>query len=210
MPRKICDYQATDQQARNAQFGHEVGGRHVVMRGSEGKNNKDNDHGHKFCCRHIKLSTHSLGRVSAGLGMKTLNPIMALKVITHNCPLWTDIPVSHLLPPSFLPSLLSHLCNQSMYPLLVSLGRWTRYSYPIYQKCATSVQWEEVKAAVVSHKLYFYNSDTRRSHVIWVVNLPGCKFIFYSSREWGGFGTRPPTGQWHSARETSTTSTTSG
>lgn len=52
-------------------------GGHAAGRSSEGKNNKDNDHGHKFCCRHIKLSTHSLGRVSAGLEMKTFNPTVA-------------------------------------------------------------------------------------------------------------------------------------
>lgn len=48
-----------------------------LMRSSEGKNNKDNDQSHKLCCGHIKLSTHSLGQVSAGLGMKTLNPTKA-------------------------------------------------------------------------------------------------------------------------------------
>lgn len=36
--RKIRDYQATDQRARNAQFRDEVGGRRVVTRGSQGKN----------------------------------------------------------------------------------------------------------------------------------------------------------------------------
>lgn len=74
---KPGEHRATGRRVRNAQVGDEVGGRYAVMRSSEGKNNKDNDRGRKSCCRHIKLSTHFLGRVSAGLGMKTLNPTMA-------------------------------------------------------------------------------------------------------------------------------------
>lgn len=77
LSKKVRDYRATGWRARNAQFGDEVGGRRAVGRSSEGKNNKDGDHGRKLCRRHIKLSTHSLGRVSAGLEMKTFNPTVA-------------------------------------------------------------------------------------------------------------------------------------
>lgn len=46
------------------------------MRSTEGNEDKDNDRGRKS---RIKLSTHLLGRVSAALGMKTLNPTVAQK-----------------------------------------------------------------------------------------------------------------------------------
>lgn len=72
--KKICEHQATNQEAVRRWGGRQACG---IMRSSEGKNNKDNDHRRKLCCRHIKLSTHSLGRVSAGLGMKALNPTVA-------------------------------------------------------------------------------------------------------------------------------------
>lgn len=72
--KKIWEHQATNQEAVRRWGGRQACG---TMRSSEGKNNKDNDHRRKLCCRHIKLSTHSLGRVSAGLGMKTLNPTVA-------------------------------------------------------------------------------------------------------------------------------------
>lgn len=39
---------------------------------NKGKNNKGSDR--KLCYRHSKPSAHSLGQVSPGLGMKTLNP----------------------------------------------------------------------------------------------------------------------------------------
>lgn len=41
-----------------------------------------------------------------------------------------------------------------------------RYSYPTIQKCPTDGLMEEGKAAVVSHTLYFYSSDTRLYHPI--------------------------------------------
>lgn len=50
-----------------------------VMRITEGNEDKDNDRGRKSRCGRIKLSTHLLGRVSAALGMKTLNPTVAQK-----------------------------------------------------------------------------------------------------------------------------------
>lgn len=49
------------------------------MRSMEGNEDKDNDRGRKSRCGRIKLSTHLLGRVSAALGMKTLNPTVAQK-----------------------------------------------------------------------------------------------------------------------------------
>lgn len=49
------------------------------MRSTEGNEDKDNDRGRKSRRGRIKLSTHLLGRVSAALGMKTLNPTVAQK-----------------------------------------------------------------------------------------------------------------------------------
>ena len=43
---------------------------------SEGRNNNDNDHGYKFSCTRIKLSTRSLVGVSVFL-RENINPILA-------------------------------------------------------------------------------------------------------------------------------------
>lgn len=71
----------------------------------QSKNNKDNDPGRKLRRRHINLSTQPLGRVSAGLGMKTLNPSVAQRVINHSSPLrrelWLLVRTGH---PCLLPS----------------------------------------------------------------------------------------------------------
>lgn len=56
-----------------------AGGTGGVMRSTEGNEDKDNDRGRKSRRGRIKLSTHLLGRVSAALGMKTLNPTVAQK-----------------------------------------------------------------------------------------------------------------------------------
>lgn len=45
---------------------------------------KGSDRGRKLCDGHIKLSTQLLGRVSAALGMKTLNPTVVGRVVTHS------------------------------------------------------------------------------------------------------------------------------
>lgn len=53
-------------------------------RSAEGDEDKGGDRGRKSCDGHIKLSTQLLGRVSAALGMKTLNPAVVGKVVTHS------------------------------------------------------------------------------------------------------------------------------
>lgn len=83
---------------RNVQFRGAVGGRYVVMRNSEGKNNKDDDRGRKLCCRHIKLSTHSSGRASAG--SKGHNSQFSPPDMSNYLSLGLNIHVSCLLPPT--------------------------------------------------------------------------------------------------------------
>lgn len=65
----------------------------------------------------------------------------------------------------------------------VSIAGWTRYSFSNRPNMCHKFAVRGSESNVVSHVLYFCNSDTQLSNSIWVVNLCGCKFIFYSSRE---------------------------
>lgn len=57
---------------------------HSEQRRGEEVGDKGNDRGRKSCDGHIKLSTQLSGRVSAALGMKTLNPTVVGRVVTHS------------------------------------------------------------------------------------------------------------------------------
>lgn len=152
------------------------------MRSTEGNEDKDNDRGRKSRRGRIKLSTHLLGRVSAALGMKTLNPTVAQKGRNSRLDMSYYLslgPNIHLPQTPASSSLLFYLlvpacsflsrfrCSFFFFFSLRVHSRRTRHPHPTNQpkkekqKRAAGVQSEEAKSDVMSRALCFYNSDTR-------------------------------------------------
>lgn len=103
-----------------------------------------------------------------------------------------DIPVSPCSPPSVLfvqPADVFILQGTEQATL-------TKSTKNVPQVCRNR-KWKQWRC----HTHFIF---TILSHVIWVVNFPGCKFIFYWSRESGSFSTRPPVDWRRSAQDTHT------
>lgn len=132
-----------------------------VQWSSQGKINKYSNRGCKLHCRHINLSTQSLSCVSAGLGMKTLTPSMAQKVITHRSPLRHELlPLVRTEHPCLSLSSSPFPSFLSPYVRSVRVSAFTELD-PLIQptkekkNCSTSMRkWKHRRT------LYFYKSDT--------------------------------------------------